>query len=261
KCPIIHDGRIPLSTTLSTFDTKSSPFSPDNVRGPTPWSQTLAFPAVTPSHFDAPTSKPIQITINEKSIFTPGTSAPQNGFRRAGLVLKNNNGNDGSNTGTVTFHWSVKIVGNKALNYTHEYLNVWHETNDYNANQFSFQTGKLIGRENEGEGSDWKITDRAGKVVWRGKRSDEWQNFGVGLDYGKNTMLVYHSTGDAALTAVTKALPNNNAGGGQLQIGILKKPTGGKDVVHEGFQSAKFEEALVYGGIFIEDSKNACVSL
>jgi hypothetical protein len=77
-----------------------------------------------------------------------------------------------------------------------------------------------------------------------------------------STIRVYYSLGDAVLAPVTAALPNDNGGGGQLQIGILKKPTGEtKDIVHQGFQAANFEESQIYGGIFVEESAKGCVSL
>jgi hypothetical protein len=82
------------------------------------------------------------------------------------------------------------------------------------------------------------------------------------LTRNSSTIQVYYSAADAPLQAVTGQLPNDNAGGGQLQVGLLKKPTGDtKDVVHAGFQEKNFEESLVYGGIFVENSENGCVSL
>jgi hypothetical protein len=54
---------------------------------------------------------------------------------------------------------------------------------------------------------------------------------------------------------------NNNAGEGQYQVGILKKPTGTNDVVNSGYQSPNLDEGLIYGSLFVEDSANDCVSL
>lgn len=56
-------------------------------------------------------------------------------------------------------------------------------------------------------------------------------------------------------------MSNDNSGGGQYQIGILKKPTGTSDVVNAGFQESNLNEGQIYGGLFIEDSANGCVSL
>lgn len=79
--------------------------------------------------------------------------------------------------------------------------------------------------------------------------------------YLHSTLQVYYSKNDEPLKAVTSALSNNNAGGGQYQIGILKKPTGTSDVVNSGYQEKGIKEGQIYGGIFLEDSANACVSL
>lgn len=76
-----------------------------------------------------------------------------------------------------------------------------------------------------------------------------------------STLQVYYSKNDEPLKSVTSALSNNNAGGGQYQIGILKKPTGTSDVVNSGYQEKNLNEGQIYGGLFLEDSANGCVSL
>lgn len=76
-----------------------------------------------------------------------------------------------------------------------------------------------------------------------------------------STLQVYYSKGSDPLKSVTSAVANDNSGGGQYQIGILKKPTGTSDVVNSGYQESKLNEGQIYGSIFIEDSANACVSL
>jgi hypothetical protein len=72
---------------------------------------------------------------------------------------------------------------------------------------------------------------------------------------------VYYSAGTAELKAVASNKSANLAGGGQFQLGILKKPTGSTDVVNNGYQSKNLNEGQIYGGIFLEDSANGCVSL
>ena len=74
---------------------------------------------------------------------------------------------------------------------------------------------------------------------------------------------MFYSKGMAPLRVVTDALPNENAGGGQLQIGIAKKPTETKTVVFDGYQEsiALRGEGQIYGGIFLEKSDGGCVSL
>lgn len=56
-------------------------------------------------------------------------------------------------------------------------------------------------------------------------------------------------------------MANDNSGEGQYQIGILKKPTGTSDVVNAGYQESGIHEGLIYGGLFIENSADGCISL
>lgn len=74
-------------------------------------------------------------------------------------------------------------------------------------------------------------------------------------------MQIYYSLGTAALEAVTDVLSADISGMGQYQLGILKKPTGTSDVANAGYQEAPFEESLIYGGLFVEDSAGGCISL
>jgi hypothetical protein len=72
---------------------------------------------------------------------------------------------------------------------------------------------------------------------------------------------IYYSIGAAELKSVAANKSVNIAGGGQFQLGILKKPTGTSDVVNSGYQSPNLNEGQIYGGVFLEDSANGCVSL
>ena len=65
------------------------------------------------------------------------------------------------------------------------------------------------------------------------------------------------------MKVVTHALPNENGGGGQLQIGIAKKPTETQTVVFDGYQEfiPLRGEGQIYGGIFVEKSDGGCTSL
>jgi len=71
----------------------------------------------------------------------------------------------------------------------------------------------------------------------------------------------YYSTGLDQLKKVSGPTAINLAGGGQYQIGILKKPTGTSDVANAGYQSPNLNEGQIYGGLFLEDSSNGCISL
>ena len=74
-------------------------------------------------------------------------------------------------------------------------------------------------------------------------------------------MQIYYSKDDEPLKSVTSAVAADLSGQGQFQIGILKKPTGTSDVVNSGYQESGLNEGQIYGGLFIEDSTNGCVSL
>ena len=139
--------------------------------------------------------------------------------------------------------------------------NLWHEKADYSANQIQFQYGTIIGKSSSDK-NNFKILDSAGKQLYAtAADKSQWQNFALKLDYNKNQVTVYYSVGDAALKSVVGPTSVSLSGGGQFQIGILKKPTGTSDVVNGGYQEAGLNEGQIYGGIFLEDSADGCVSL
>ncbi|OTA63122.1 glycoside hydrolase family 131 protein [Hypoxylon sp. EC38] len=258
KCPVVLSGFVPVDKTPTDFDSyATSPFNPDYIRGSEKFSQILLFPDAGSSRFDNASTKSVEVTINDKSIFQT-----QNGFRRAGLQIQGDTNENGpGTTGVRTLHFSVKQDPERALNLTHEYLNVWHETSDYSANQFNFEAGTIIGKSGSDKNS-FKVLNRQNTQVWSTPiDATAWQNFAITLDFVKNTLQVYYSKDDEPLKAVTSALQNDNSGGGQYQIGILKKPTGTSDVVNSGYQETGISEGQIYGGIFLEDSANGCVSL
>lgn len=257
QCPVLLDGRVPSNATLASFDTENGIFNPDYVKGNNvTWSQILEEPEVAPSKFDVPEYKPIEVTINDDSIFQK-----QYGFRRAGLQFAADSSNDTSDSGVVTLHWSVKQDLQKPLNLSHEYLNVWHEAADYSTNQFNFNTGYRIGT-NGTDKESWQLLGRDSNLLWNAPIDFEnWQNFALTLDYTANTLTIYTSKNAEPLQKAGGPFKNDNSGAGQFQIGILKKPTGTDDVVNSGFQESGFQEGQIYGGIFVENSANGCVSL
>jgi hypothetical protein len=124
KCPIIFDGRIPSAAKLADFDTSNgggwSPFNPDYVKGQNlKWSEILLFPeTTTPSRFDSNSTKAVEVTLNDKSIFMT-----QKGFRRAGLQFnKDSNNGSPAGKGAKTIHFSILQDPARKLNLTHEYL-------------------------------------------------------------------------------------------------------------------------------------------
>ncbi|KAF6798162.1 hypothetical protein CMUS01_15738 [Colletotrichum musicola] len=264
QCPLVLDGRVPSSAEPTDFDAPNgggwNPFNPDHVKGQgLLWSDIVLLPETdAPSRFDkGADTRPLEVTISDASIFMN-----QRGFRRAGLQFREdaNNGSPAS-TGVKTLHFSVKQDPERPLNLTHEYLNVWHETAAYDANQFNFQVGTIIGQEGLPEDT-FKLLDRNNQQVWSTPMETDgsWQNFALTLDFDQNTIQVWYSAGDAPLEKQGDAIWANLAGNGQYQIGMLKKPTGTSDVVNSGYQSSNLNEGQIYGGIFIEDSADGCVS-
>ncbi|KAF1962154.1 hypothetical protein CC80DRAFT_155712 [Byssothecium circinans] len=261
SCPIVFDGRIPTSfaTDPTKFDTYATNtiYNPDYVKGnDIKWSTILKFPPGPASRFDGADNVPVEVTISDASIFQT-----QKGFRRAGLQFLKDAADGEGQRGVKTLHFSVKQDSARPLNLTHEYLNVWHETADYSANQINFQTGTIIG-SNGADRNNFKILDRDGKALYSvAIDKAQWQNFAVKLDYTKNQVQIYYSVGDAALKSVAGPASATLSGGGQFQLGILKKPTGTSDVVNGGYQESNLNEGQIYGGVFLEDSANGCVSL
>jgi hypothetical protein len=180
KCSIVFDGRVPVNTAPTYFDTSNALFNPDYVKGnDLKWSQILKFPNDT-SRFDGNKFTAVEVTISDQSIFQK-----QNGFRRAGLQFSKDASDGEGGKGVKTLHWSVKQDSARPLNLTHEYLNVWHEAADYSANQIQFQTGSLIGKSNADKNS-FKILDRNGNSLYSVPIDNKnWQNFAVKLDYNK----------------------------------------------------------------------------
>lgn len=127
QCPIVFDGRVSADAEPTDFDSSSSIFNPDYVKGNNlKWSDILKFPDAGVSHFEDETYKPFEVTISDESIFQS-----QQGFRRAGLQFDGdtNNGSPGTE-GIKTIHFSVKIDPQRTFNLSHEYLLVWHEAAD-----------------------------------------------------------------------------------------------------------------------------------
>ncbi len=76
-------------------------------------------------------------------------------------------------------------------------------------------------------------------------------------------LTVFYSKNNAPLKRVAGPSFNDNSGGGQFHVGLLKEPTGplGIDVLTQGFQESHLNEGMIFGGVFIEDSADGCVTL
>lgn len=91
-----------------------------------------------------PSEQAISISIDNSSIFLPGGSNPQNGFRRTEFIAANNGDHADLipviESGKTAFHVSIKEDEQRPLNFTHEYQIVFIEPND-GSHVFEIQLG------------------------------------------------------------------------------------------------------------------------
>ncbi|EIN04659.1 hypothetical protein PUNSTDRAFT_128217 [Punctularia strigosozonata HHB-11173 SS5] len=257
KCPLIWDGRVTLRTTPADFDKNSSIYDHQYVHGENQtWAEIIKFPVVEPSLFDVPKlSKPVEVTLSDASIFLSGPGGLQTGFRRSELIPATNNGTDPSVIGTTTFHWSIRNDPARPLNYSHEYHPAWHETNSYDTEQFTFETGQPFNQSFDPSVHNPRTLRLAGNrevspenMLFQTPFTENvWHNWAVTLGWDSKTRTPEKGRGP---------------GGGQFHVGVFKQPTGplGINVLYEGYQESHINEGLIHGGVFIEDSSKGCVT-
>lgn len=267
QCKLQFDGRVPANFAVANFDTTNNIFNPSNVLGQgLKFSDLIQLPQVTPSLFDGTATKAFEVTINDKSIFVPNAQTVQNGFRRAEMLIASNSGTDDSTVGVKTLHFSVAKDAQRPLNLTHEYQLVFLEDNKFSTNQIVVKTGTIAGVTNTNTDTlnvFGNVNANPPKLLFSTPfAATGFHNFAMTLDFNKNTTQVFFSKGNAALKAVTQAVPNDVSGQGQFHFGVLKKGLGGgDDVVRNAFQPSGINEGVVFGGIFMEDSSAGCISL
>lgn len=211
-------------------------------------------------------SKILTIWHSDSSIFNN-----QTGFRRVGMlpnaksVAKNI-----STSGVKTLHFSMMTNPKKALNLTHEFQVGWLESADFSTNQVVVKLGTILGDEKAG-GKNINVFSNlngkptATKTLLSTPLTDSvWHNFAFTMDFDKNTIQTYYSVDNDPLKAQGGVVPNDLTGDGEYQFGILKKPTDSAakaDISKNGFQEKGINEGLIFGGIFMEDSKAGAVTL
>ncbi|KAJ4418005.1 hypothetical protein N0V82_005857 [Gnomoniopsis sp. IMI 355080] len=261
---IQFDGRVPAGTELTAFDAANGLFNPANVFGANlSFSKLLQLPSVSPSLFDVGTV-PVEVTISDQSIFAPSADNVQTGFRRAELLPASNNGTDASTLGVKTLHFSLMKDAQRPLNLSHEYQMVFLESNDFSTNQVVLKTGTILDQPASDPDTLTLFSNvkNASVLFTTPFTADVFHNFGVTLDFTKNTTQVFYSTGADALAQVTEAVPNDVSGQGQFHFGLLKKPVnGGADITKSGFQPSGIDEGLIFGGIFEEDTTGGSATL
>ncbi|KAJ4385560.1 hypothetical protein N0V93_009989 [Gnomoniopsis smithogilvyi] len=261
---IQFDGRVPAGTQVAAFDATNGFFNPSNVFGANlSFSKVLQLPSVSPSLFDVGTV-PLEVTINDQSIFAPSADNVQIGFRRAELIPASNNGTDPSTTGVKTLHFSLMKDAQRPLNLSHEYQMVFLESNDFSTNQVVLKTGTILDQPASDPDSLTLFSNvkNASVLFTTPFTADVFHNFGVTLDFTKNTTQVFYSTGATPLAKVTEPVANDVSGQGQFHFGLLKKPVnGGSDITKSGFQPSGINEGLIFGGIFQEDTAGGSATL
>ncbi|THU94674.1 hypothetical protein K435DRAFT_798729 [Dendrothele bispora CBS 962.96] len=272
NCTVLWEGRIPQDFTPQSFDQDTSPFNNTIFLGQNQtWSEIVQFPDVPPSLFDI-TSKPVEISISDESIFAFNASLIETGFRRTELVPANNNNTGDITSGITTIHWSILTDSAHPLNYSHEYQIMWHERTDLAADQLALKTGVPFAPAKEDitvtnpktlrvVGTNFATPEKNVYVV--DFDDDVWHNFAVTIGWETNQTQLYYSRDKEPLEMVSN-FTNDWAGQGIIHFGFLRLPIGDPDIniAFEGFQAPiDTFEGLVYGGLFVEDSADGCVSL
>ncbi|KAH7347653.1 hypothetical protein B0T11DRAFT_333733 [Plectosphaerella cucumerina] len=267
-CPLSFDGRIPSNFTAAQFDDPANGiYTAGFVTGANlTLSQVILFPENAPaSLFDkAGVTKPLEVTINDESIFAPSPDNVQVGFRRTELLIASNSGSDESTTGVKTLHFSVAKDAARPLNLAHEYQLVFLEDSTFSKNQFVLKTGAITGVDtvNPDSLTIFGNTDNFGTVLFTTPFTpDVFHNFALGLDFTANTTQIFYSNGTTPLAPVTEPLPNDISGQGQYHFGVLKKGLGGNGDPKAGTQDVNTNEGILYSGIFNEDSSAGCRTL
>lgn len=190
RCPLIFDGRVPAKFTLKQFDDKNNIFNPSFVHGANQnFSSVLKFPDYTKrqSLFDrVGRTKPVEVTINDQSIFTPSPGNAQVGFRRTELLIASNSGKDNSTLGIRTLHFSIAKDSTRPLNLSHEYQLTFLEDASFSTNQFVLKTGTVIGVDNINADSLTLFgnTNKFGDVLFTTPfSSGTFHNFALRLDF------------------------------------------------------------------------------
>ncbi|KAK1981366.1 hypothetical protein LZ30DRAFT_750083 [Colletotrichum cereale] len=264
SCRLQFDSRVPVGTELEEFDVTNPWFYSRNVIGAgLIFSQVLQLSSEASSPFDGNENVGFAVAINDRSIFNSQTS-----FRRTELIPFSNLGTDPSTLGVKTLHFSIQKDDQRPLNLTHEYQLAFLESSDFSTNQIVLKTGTILGGVTNADPDTLTFfgnlnTKPAPPVLFSTPFTEYTiHNFAVTLDFNLNTAQVFYSTDNNDLEAQGAAQPNIMAGQGQYHFGLLKKPVGGLgDITKNGFQPADIDEAVIYSGIFQEDSVDGCISL
>ncbi|KAJ3988390.1 hypothetical protein F5890DRAFT_1550607 [Lentinula detonsa] len=269
------DGRVPQTMTESDLDSSIGPYL-TVVKGSEAASHytTLLGTTSTPTPLwnTVLSEQVISLTIDNSSIFVPGGSTPQTGFRRTDLIAQGNGSNSALDAimevGVSKFFFSVMENEQLPLNYSHEYQIVFIEPSD-GTHVFELQLGTPFSNPTApapaADAAFLKIRDHALNLLFETPfTAGQWHNFAVQVDWVNLTLEVFYSADAAELVAVTSVVSNptastGSAGQGDFHAALLKLPLVDSsetiaeqdDVVHYGIQEGT-TEGLFYSGLFVE---------
>ncbi|KAH8845486.1 hypothetical protein MCOR27_007105 [Pyricularia oryzae] len=253
---VLPDGRIKKDAKPEDFNVLASVFKSAVVKGDgLNFSDIVSFPNVDASLFDkAGNTKAFAINIDDKSIFIPKGGEPQSNIRRADLLPSIRSQLDNvAVKGVRTLHFSVQRDATKPLNETHDYQLVNLESGDFSFHQFDVRTGADNKKDIAIFGNSKAATPE--KIFSTPFGDKGFENFALKLDFDANTMQVFHSTGNEPLKQATEPVKNDLAGLGEYHFSLVKNPVG------TATQPTGIKEAIIYGGIFMEDSTGGKVTL
>ncbi|TDZ18284.1 hypothetical protein Cob_v008999 [Colletotrichum orbiculare MAFF 240422] len=231
---VLPDGRIKADATPESFNVLESVFKSAVVKGDgLKFSDVITFPKVDASLFDKATNtKAFAINIDDKSVFVPKGGEAQSNIRRADLLPSiRSQANDVAVTGVFNL-----------------------ESKDFSFHQIDVRTGAENGKEIAIFGNS-KTTGGAPKIFSTPFGEGKFENFAIKMDFTANTVQVFHSSGNDPLKQVTEPVKNDLAGLGEYHFSLQKNPVG------QSPQPAGIKEAVIFGGIFMEDSTSNPVTL
>jgi len=258
---ILFEGRIPAGFQPEGFDTEYSPYLLDGKKGDLPWSEIISTDDLTPSQFDGKNFEPFQVEITDQSVYRP-----QPGFRRATLNPKLT---ADITTGITTYHFSLKRSSDKPLNLTHHYEFVFLESSAPKT-VFDLRCGTEYKNETASDyiaynadhlrlyGAILDLKVDGAELLYEVEfKPDIFHNWAVTIDWNASMISVYYSEDDDDLQLVVDKRPNPVSPDTELYIGLLKFPVGiSKNPETEGYQEENIDEAIIFGGIFVEDDSD-----
>ncbi|KAH9006721.1 hypothetical protein EDB84DRAFT_1447561 [Lactarius hengduanensis] len=257
--PIIYNGRAPSNITGADLDQSKGPYL-----------------AAVKGSKNASQEQVIRATIDNSSVFTPGSNPPQFGFRRGELIAQDRD-QTGNRTafnaqiesGLTAFHFSVQADSQQQLNFEHEYQPLFIEPND-GTHVFDLQTGTPFNTTvSDADARMLRIRSHSGNVLFQTPFAENtWHNFAVAVDWDKLTLQAFYSQNADDLKAVSQVEDNSGVakgpdGQGDFHFGLLKLPlinpadslADQADVSHKGIQEGT-TESILYSGVFVESAQN-----